>query len=206
MRDISFIKISRKLLKWRWFKRPEMVSLWIYLLLKANHEDGEWEGIKIKRGQLITSRKKLSEYTGISEQSVRTSLTKLKSTNEITIESTNSFTIITICNYNTYQEKKIITNQQTNQQINIPSTSDQPTPNHKQEEIKNEKNLIEDIFSRKEKFRNEVFSFDEYEEDHLEQFFNYWSEETHDKTKMNFELEKVWDTKLRLKRFKPIES
>jgi hypothetical protein len=87
----------------------------------------------IERGQIVTGRKKLSIQTGMSEQSIRTSINRLKSTNEITIKSTTSFTVITICNYDRYQAGECQTNQQINQQINQQpnqrSTNDQPTIN-----------------------------------------------------------------------------
>jgi len=101
--DSSYIKIYRGLAGWEWYKSSEMVHLFIHLLLKANFVDGKFQGIEVKRGQLITGRKSLSENTGISEMSIRTCLTRLKSTNEITIESTNSFSLITIVKYNDYQ-------------------------------------------------------------------------------------------------------
>ena len=112
-----------------------MVHLFIHLLISANNEDGEWRGIQIKRGQLITGRKSLNEGTGISEQKIRTCLKRLENTKEITIQSTNQYSIITICKYDNYQENKKKTNQRINQQL----TSDQPTDNHKQEykDIKN---------------------------------------------------------------------
>ena len=96
-------------------------------------------GTEIKRGQLATGRKSLSDSTGISEQSLRTCITRLKSTSEITIVSTSLFSIITVCNYDSYQSNEIEINQPVNQQINFPSTSDQPAINHKQE-CKNDKN------------------------------------------------------------------
>jgi hypothetical protein len=206
MIDDTFVKISRKLLKWQWIQNPQMVSLWVNMLLRANHVDSKWEGIEIKRGQLVTSTYKLSESTGISRQTIKTLLGKLKSTHEITIKSTYSYSIITICKYSDYQDKKNNTNPQINLQTNQQLTYYQPTTNLLQEYIKKENNLIEDIFSRKEKFKNEVWNFeDEFEEDHLTQFFNYWSEETHDKLKMRFEQEEYWVTRIRLQRFKPIE-
>lgn len=131
----GWIKINRKMLRWEWADNPNTGWLFITLLMLANHDDSTWKGIEIKRGQLITARAKLSAQTGLSEQSVRTALKNLQSTNEITIESTNNYSIITICKYNVYQLDEEKSNQQINQQPNQPTN--QPT-NHKQED----KNII----------------------------------------------------------------
>ncbi len=134
----GWIKLHRKFCDWEWFNVSEMAHLFIYLLLNANHEDGSWNGISAKRGQLITGRKSLSRGTKISEQKIRTCLKRLEKTQELTIKSTKQYSIITICNYDNYQQKESDINQQNNQQLTI----DQPTINHKQEckELKNEKN------------------------------------------------------------------
>lgn len=125
----GWIKLHRKLKNWEWYHDSKMVHLFVHLLLSANHEDNKWQGIVIKRGQLITGRHKLHEGTGISEQSIRTCLTRLKSTNEITITPTNKNSIITLVNYEQYQcDNKKLTSVSTNI-----STNNQPTNNHKQE-------------------------------------------------------------------------
>ena len=103
--------------------------LWIIIKGKSygqqknshNHKDGFYRGELIKRGQVYTGRKLLSIETGLSEQNIKTSLKKLKRTNHITSDSTNHRSIITLKNYNKYQQG----NQQTNQQV----TSNQPTGN-----------------------------------------------------------------------------
>jgi hypothetical protein len=136
----GWIKLYRKFCSWEWYNISEMVHLFIHILLNANHEDGEWRGIKIKRGQLITGRNSLSENTGISQQTIRTCLHRLKSTNEITIKPTNKYSIITICNYESYQIINGVTNQQINQLSNQELTSNQPATNHKQED-KEDKNI-----------------------------------------------------------------
>jgi hypothetical protein len=132
----GWIKLHRKFLTWEWFDKSEMVHLFLYLLLKANHENNIWQGVEIKRGQLITGRKILSKDTGISEQSIRTCMNRLKLTNELTIKTTNKYTIITICNYDSYQT----VNNNNNQQINQQSTNNQPTINQQSTTNKNEKN------------------------------------------------------------------
>ena len=163
--DLTWIKIYRSLLEWEWYNNSKMVHLFIHLLLKANHRPGKWQGMEIKRGQLVTGRKKISTETGISEQSVRTCLKRLESTNEITIKSTNKFSIITICNYEHYQQRNIGNNQPTNQQLtnNQPTTNQQLTTNKNIKNIKNEKNkrspsnsveFSAEVINLAKKFRN----------------------------------------------------
>ena len=101
--DNSYIKILRKLTEWEWYKKSEVVHLFIHLLLKANFANGKFQGVEVKRGQLITGLNTLSESTGITVQSIRTGLKALKSTGEITIKSTNRFSLVTIINYDIYQ-------------------------------------------------------------------------------------------------------
>ena len=122
----SWIKLYMKLKNWEWYDVPEMVALWVHLLLNANLEEKVWRGITIPRGSFITSRKALSEESGLSEQEVRTCISRLVSTNEITINPTNRFTIITINNFDSYQPKKD-SGQPTEQPTNQPAINQQST-------------------------------------------------------------------------------
>lgn len=105
------------------------------LLLMANWTDSEWQGMTIKRGQLATGRKALAAQTGLSEQTVRTSLNHLKSTGEITITSTNKFSLITIVNYGKFQDvPEMLTSTSTNSLTNDqPATNQQLTTNEQEE-------------------------------------------------------------------------
>ena len=142
MIDTGWVRLHRKILDWEWFKDSNTFHLFIYLLLNANHQTGYYQGIEVKRVQLITGRKKISSEIGLSEQNVRTSLHKLEKTQNLTIKTTNKFSIITICNYDSYQSEKSETNQQTNQQLtnNQPTTNQQLTTNNNNKNNKNEKN------------------------------------------------------------------
>ena len=117
----GWIKLHRKFLEWEWFHNEEMVRLFIHLLLTANYADKKWNGILVKRGQVLTGRKKLSEGTGLSEQEIRTCLSRLKSTSEITIKSTNKYSIITINKYDDYQV--VPEDTEDNQPANQPASS-----------------------------------------------------------------------------------
>lgn len=123
----SYITVDRKILKWEWYQDVKVFHLFLYFLLRANWEDGRWKGIDVKRGQLITGRLKLSKDTGLSEREIRTCLDKLKTTGEIAIKATSKYSIVTICKYNTYQNKFDKTDQHIGQQTVLPATNERPT-------------------------------------------------------------------------------
>lgn len=140
----TYIKLDRNMMTWRWYKDDATKSLFIHILFKANVKSGDFRGITVKRGQLITSREKLAEETGLTIQQVRTGLNRLKSTNEITCETTNRYTLITVVNYNSYQDKS--TNKLTNKQ---PTNNQQITI--KQPQSKNNKKEDTNVSSKNEK-------------------------------------------------------
>ena len=125
----GFIALHRSLLRWGWHTDPATGWLFVNLLLMANWEDGEWQGMPVKRGQLVTGRKALAAQTGLSERQIRTALDHLKSTNELTIKSTNKFSLITIVNYNKFQDVQSDIDQQNDQQVDQRPTSNRPQIN-----------------------------------------------------------------------------
>src|SRR5690606_39386583 len=133
---LGWIKLHRSLLEWEWYKDLNTRSLFLHLLIRANHKDNKFQGNVIKRGQLLTGIKALSVETSLSVQQLRTSLKKLKSTNEITIESSTKNSVITIVNYDFYQtvDDDQLAEQQTN---NNQSTSEQQTNNKRATTNKN---------------------------------------------------------------------
>lgn len=137
----SWIKIFRELLQWEWFQKAEMVQLFIYLLLKANCVDKQWQGITIKRGQLATSNATIRQDLRLSEQQIRTCIKRLISTGEITYKSTNRYVVITICNYDKYQEVGNTTNEQNNEPTNNQSTDKQRAINEQSTTTKEVKNI-----------------------------------------------------------------
>jgi len=124
----GWITIHRKIQTWGWYKKSDMVHLFIHLLLNANRIPGEWQGIKIGRGQLITGRKQLSLDTGITERSIRTCLNRLKTTSELTIKTTNKYSLITILKYDDYQQNKTKTTSKTTSKT--PTSDQQVTTNN----------------------------------------------------------------------------
>lgn len=118
----TFIKLDRNILKWGWYTDSATLHLFIHLILTANIEDKKWKSVTVKRGQLVTSLSQLSQHTGLTIQQTRTALSHLNSTNEITQESTHRYTLITVVNYDFYQQQP--THKSTNKQHAI---NTQPT-------------------------------------------------------------------------------
>lgn len=136
--DNGWLKLHRKIAGKGYYKKSEYVHLWIHLILKANHQSAEWmyknEVFKIERGQMITSRKTLSKETGINESKIERILKTFKS--EQQIEQQNLFTsrLITITNYEDYQNSE----QQTNSKRT--ASEQQVNTNKNDKKNKNEKN------------------------------------------------------------------
>jgi hypothetical protein len=127
----GWIKIHRQILEWEWYSDTNTFRVFLHLLLKANHKEKRYRGMDLKIGTIITSRDILAMETGLSIQQIRTSLDKLKSTNEVTIKTSSQGTIIEVVNYAKYQ---LVTNEVT---IKEPSSNHQVTTN---KNVKNEKN------------------------------------------------------------------
>lgn len=121
--DGGFIKIDRGILDWEWYSDINTTRLFIHLILKANWKDGRFQGQEIKRGSFVTSYPKLAEETELTVNQVRTSLSKLKSTGEITVKSQSKFSVITVKNYCLYQDIS---------QANHSQITDKPQTNHSQ--------------------------------------------------------------------------
>ena len=138
--DEGYIKLFRSMNKWEWYSDVNTKAVFLHLLLNANLEESRFRNHVVPKGSLVIGRKSLSETLGISEQSVRTALNHLKTTNEITIKSTNKFSIVTVVNWEKYQVfEKRLTNKSTNKLTNNqPTTNQQLTSN--QPHLKKERN------------------------------------------------------------------
>jgi hypothetical protein len=134
----GFIKLDRNLVRWRWWKNHNTCHVFITLLLLANYKDGDFEKTVIHRGQLATSHGTLSGLTGLTISQIRTALSNLISTGEIAITRKPRYIVITIINYNKYQDTstQIADKSQTNHnQIASKSQQSKNSKNIKKERI-----------------------------------------------------------------------
>jgi len=101
--DGNYIKINRKILEWEWYQDINTKVLFFHMLLKANWKEGKFQGTTVPRGSFISSINKLSTETNLTEREIRTAISHLKSTGEVTSKATNKFTVFTVLNYDCYQ-------------------------------------------------------------------------------------------------------
>lgn len=104
----GWIKIYREITQHWIFQDAEKFKWWIDLLIMASHEDYKTlvkdELLTLKRGQLKVSLSFLAQRWGRSKEKVLSFLRLLESDCMIERSSDRKSTIITICNYDSYQE------------------------------------------------------------------------------------------------------
>ena len=122
--------------------------------MRANYTDKKWRDIVVKRGQFITSYENLASATGLTVQQVRTAIEKLQSTNEITYKSTSHYSVITVKNYNLYQD----------------SNKQKPQPNNRQEGGLNNKQITTNNKKNKERDINKLISLSKEEREILKNY------------------------------------
>lgn len=130
--SMGWVKLHRKILDNPIFKNDKLFRVFIYLLLKASHTNHDQligdSIVSLKKGQWATGRKAISRDTGLTEQNVRTAISKLEKLGILTIKVTVKYSIFSISNWDNYQ--------QDNQQV----TNKQPASNQQVTTIKKGKN------------------------------------------------------------------
>ena len=123
----GFITVHRQMMKhWIW-DEPEALKFWMALLLEANWKAKKtmFNGhlITVGRGQLIFGRIKYSAKLGITENKIRRYLKLLDEEQMIHQQKTNKYTVISIVNYDQYQDnnQQITTKPPTEHQQNTTS-------------------------------------------------------------------------------------
>lgn len=81
--------------------KPDSKAFTIYtrLLMTAQYEDNTVNGISLQCGQTLTSIRRLSADTGLTEKSVRIAVKHLIENGYIEQLSTKNYTIFTLCHY-----------------------------------------------------------------------------------------------------------
>lgn len=216
----GWIKLHRTMTDWEWYDDDTVKTVFLHLLLTVNYEDKYWRGKFVKRGSRITSLSHLAAEIRLSVQQLRTCLNKLESTGELTRESTNEFTHITLIKWDKYQsEDEESTSELTNEQQtnNKRSTNDQQQLK-KEKKYKKEKKeegevalraptpaeTARDFFSP-EGDKSELIALfvskgipEGIVKQEMQKFVLYWTEPNKRGTKTRWEMQNTFEIKRRL--------
>ena len=99
----TYFKVYRSILDWRWFKNPNTLQVFVWLLASANIKPNGFMGFDIQRGDVATSYATISRETGQTIDQARTSISHLKETGEIILKRHSKFIQVSIVNYDYYQ-------------------------------------------------------------------------------------------------------
>ena len=87
--------------------RPERVGVWAWMIATAawkdTRQDASGQTVLVKRGQLLTYYRQISNGTGAGVQVCRTLIDKLRGEHAVNTELTHGRLLITIRNYEKYQ-------------------------------------------------------------------------------------------------------
>lgn len=144
----GFVKFNRRFGNGPLSSNPNTMAVLLRCLLNANIEESIYEGHSIPAGSFVTSIAILSQQTGVKENSVRSSLKHLQTSNIISIQSTNRYTIITINDTDIYAGSVKTEINSTHKQNSIQPTTEKELRIIEKEDKKKEDTLVS---SKKEK-------------------------------------------------------
>ena len=123
-------------------QKPNLLQIFIYCLLKANHEPNEIifnnQVVRIERGSFITGRFEIAKDLKMNPASVYKNLQNLQKLSYISLNSNNEFTMLTVLKYNTYQIAVTTKGQQSNNKVT--TKEQQSNTNNNDNNDNNEKN------------------------------------------------------------------
>ncbi len=130
----GWIKLHRKTIDSAVFRNPDLFMFWSYCLMKASHKPIAqmvgFQTVHLDPGQFIFGRRQAAKELPLSERTIRTCLKKLENSRNLTIKTTQKFSVISVVNWEIYQSNDL---------QNVPTndllvTHKRPTGDHKQEQ------------------------------------------------------------------------
>jgi len=140
----GWIKVHRSIKKHWIFKDAEKLRAWLLILLEVNHEPNKVNVgnllLTCKRGESLKSLDTWAKTFGgnWNKSKVRRFFKLLQNDSMIVLKSERKTTRLTVCNYDTYQEKRNANETKMKRKRHANDT--QTTPNKNEKNEKNEKN------------------------------------------------------------------
>jgi hypothetical protein len=133
----DWFKLYRAIVDSRVFHSEGLLKVWVWCLSKASYRK-RWVTIQVgigttevelQPGQFIYGRASSAKELRMKPETVRTRMEKLKTMQNLTMQPTTNYTLVTICNWSSYQDAESEPHQAGHQ----PHTSQTPAGHHKQE-------------------------------------------------------------------------
>jgi hypothetical protein len=109
----GYILLSRRFHKsddWTSKRTFSKAEAWVDMLFLASFADHYYdiqgENVPLKRGQFVFSQMKLAKRWGWTRSKIRVHFEALKAANQIATQTANGVTMVTICNYDSYQPQQ----------------------------------------------------------------------------------------------------
>ena len=196
----GWISLHRKILENPILNRSRVYSnfeAWIWLLLKANHKDNKFmlgtELVKVKKGSMITSQKKLCRQFRWGSTKLRNFLKVLQKDIMLLLETNTQSTHITICNYDSYQDKQTSNKKQTTHAQRTDNT--RTTTNNNVNKVNNVNKItlqdFQDLLINQEYLEKYGYAM-------LNEFVEYWIEPSINGKKYRWQMQKAFKMSKRL--------
>lgn len=127
MRKGGYVKIWREILDHEIMASDWLCRLWLWCVVKANHESRGYRGETIERGQFVTGRNSGADQLSVSPSKFYRGLKELEALGCISLRVNSNWTTVSVCNYTTYQDKRLKSEQLVTQQVDSKRTSDDTT-------------------------------------------------------------------------------
>lgn len=143
----GYVKLWRKIDDNAIALRPAYLSVWLFILRKANHANKNiiWNNQKtmIKKGSFITSADKIAQGTGVPRGTVERILKYLENEVMIKEQTTRKFRLISVVNYDDYQGSEEVNEEQVRNKRGTSEEQVDTTKNNKElnninKELKND--------------------------------------------------------------------
>jgi hypothetical protein len=120
----GYVRLWRKSIDNGWLQNHSLWVFWSYCLLKATHQEITlkvgFQEVNLTPGQFVFGLHKAASDLKMSVWKIRASIDFLKKAGNITIKTTNKYSIITVMNWGVYQGDR----------VRLPQAN--PQTNHKQ--------------------------------------------------------------------------
>lgn len=179
MLESGYIKLYRSLLNWEWYDDINTKTVFLHLLLTVSIEESKWHGITIKRGSRVSSYAVLAKETRLTERQVRTAISHLETTGELTRHKYPNFTVFAINNYDKYQ---LLTDKTTGQRQGNDKVATGQRQQYKKIEEDKKDNYLSFLDAEKEKNAPPTFEeVQKYAEENgietdLKRFYSYYEQ------------------------------